>query len=66
MSFVVLGDDEHAALQSAQDLDGKVFGILDDEQAQQGYQMPKNEIEKLKLKVTYPGYSDYTRLLKGC
>ena len=36
VSFVVLGDDEHAALQSAQDLNGKVFGILDDEQAQQG------------------------------
>ena len=65
VSFVVLGDDEHAALQSPQDLNGKVFGILDDEQAQQGYQMPKNEIEKLKLKVTYREYSDYTRLLKG-
>lgn len=34
-------------------------------QAQQGYQMPKNEIEKLKLKATYREYSDYTRLLKG-
>ena len=65
VSFVVLGDEEHAGLQSANDLNGKVFGILDDEQAQQGYQMPKNEIEKLKLKATYREYSDYTRLLKG-
>lgn len=65
IAFVVYDGGRGSSIQSEQNLNGKVFGILDDETSEQGSIMPKKEIDKLKINVEYRGYSDYTRCLEA-
>ena len=61
-SYVVRSSDQ---LTEVQQLKGKSLGILQDEQSQQGYQMPLKENEQLGLKMEYHQYSDYGQMLKA-
>lgn len=55
----------NTTLNSVEDLENKVIGLVDNETFQEGNILPKAEIERLKITVDYKYYASYNDLLLG-
>lgn len=65
ISFVMLDQQGDQKTIKPSTMEGKKVGILNDPNSQQGHVLPKKELEKLKIGVTYQEYSDYTAIAKA-